>query len=312
MNNIPASTIAPPVSEHIGEFSFDGDESELPEVEIRPRSGWIPIDWGELIHFRELLYFLSWRDVKVRYKQTVLGVAWAVLQPLFTMVIFTVIFGQFAGVPSGNLPYPVFVFAGLIPWTFFSTSIGFAGTCLIGQQHLLTKIYFPRLFVPTAAVCAYLIDLAITLVLYACILFVYGIIPSWHVIFLPLLILLTLGLTLGLGYTLAAFTVLYRDLRYLIPFGLQLLLYLSPVIYPVNMLPNRYRWILSLNPMCGIIEGFRWSILGTAFSPVSLGLAVASSLGILTFGLFFFRRTRAPFRRHRLKPGGFRRQAWTS
>jgi lipopolysaccharide transport system permease protein len=189
----------------------------------------------------------------------------------------------------------VFVFAGLIPWTFFSTSIGFAGTCLIGQQHLLTKIYFPRLFVPTAVVCGYLIDLAITLILYACILSIYGIVPSWHVIFLPLLILLTLALTLGLGYTLAAFTVLYRDLRYLIPFGLQLLMYLSPVIYPVNMLPNQYRWLLSLNPMCGIIEGFRWSILGTSCSPVSLGLAVASSLGILTFGLFFFRRTERLF-----------------
>jgi lipopolysaccharide transport system permease protein len=276
-------------------WSGSGDASDPPEVVIRPRSGWISIDWKELIYFRELLYFLAWRDVKVRYKQTVLGVAWAVLQPLFTMVIFTVIFGRFAGVPSGNFPYPVFVFAGLIPWTFFSTSIGFAGTSLIGQQHLLTKIYFPRLFVPTAVVCAYLIDLAITLVLYAFILSIYAIAPSWQVVFLPLLIMLTLALTLGLGYTLAALTVLYRDIRYLIPFGLQLLMYLSPIIYPVNMLPNRYRWVLSLNPMCGIIEGFRWSILGTPCSPVSLGLAVATSLGLLTFGLFYFRRTERQF-----------------
>ena len=157
--------------------------------------------------------------MKVRYKQTVLGVAWAVLQPLFTMAIFTVIFGRFAKVPSEGLPYPVFVFAGLLPWMFFSTSIGFAGTSLIGQQHLLTKIYFPRLFVPTAVVCAYLVDLVITLSLYAMILAFYGIVPSWHVVFLPLLIAMTLTWTLGLGYVLAALTVLYRDLRYLIPFG---------------------------------------------------------------------------------------------
>jgi len=295
LDSIPSSTLHPPLAGHRDAWAAPGDEPDLPEVVIRPRSGWIAIDWKELIHFRELLYFLAWRDVKVRYKQTVLGVAWAVLQPLITMAIFTIIFGRFAGLPSGDLPYPVFVFAGLIPWTFFSTSIGFAGTSLIGQQHLLTKIYFPRLFVPTAVVCAYLVDLAITLVLYACILAAHRIVPSWQVMFLPLLICLTLVLTLGLGYTLAALTVLYRDIRYLIPFGLQVLLYLSPVIYPVDMLPGRYRWILSLNPMCGIIEGYRWSILGTPFNPASMVLAVATSLGLFVFGLFFFRRIERRF-----------------
>lgn len=298
MNNLDSaspSTIRPPHAGHLDAWTDAEGEPDFPEVVIRPRSGWIAIDWKELFYYRELLYFLSWRDVKVRYKQTVLGVAWAVIQPLLTMVIFTVIFGKFAGMPSGGLPYPVFVFAGLIPWTFFSTCIGFAGTCLIGQQHLLTKIYFPRLFVPSAVICAYLIDLAVTLVLYAFILTAYAIVPSWQVVFLPLMILLTLVLTLGLGYTLAALTVLFRDIRYIIPFGLQLLMYLSPVIYPVNLLPDRYRWILSLNPMCGIIEGFRWSILGTPCDPISMGLSAAISLGLLIFGLFFFRRTERQF-----------------
>jgi len=291
LDSIPSSTLHPPLAGHRDTWAGPADEPDLPEVVIRPRSGWIAIDWNELIHYRELLYFLAWRDVKVRYKQTVLGVAWAVLQPLFTMMIFTVIFGRFAGVRTGDVPYPVFVFAGLIPWNFFSTSIGFAGTSLIGQQHLLTKIYFPRLFVPTAVVCTYLVDLAITVVLYACILAVYRIVPSWQVVFLPLLIGLTLALTLGLGYTLAAVTVLYRDIKYVIPFATQILMYLSPVIYPVDLLPGRFRWILSLNPMCGIIEGYRWSILGTPCDPVPVGFAVATSLGLLIFGLFFFRKT---------------------
>ena len=295
LDSIPSSKLHLPIAGHRDTWAGAGDEPDLPEVVIRPRSGWISIDWNELIHYRELLYFLAWRDLKVRYKQTVLGVAWAVLQPLFTMMIFTVIFGRFAGVRTGDVPYPVFVFAGLIPWNFFATSIGFAGTSLIGHQHLLTKIYFPRLFVPTAVVCTYLVDLAITVVLYACILAVYRIVPSWQVVFLPLLIGLTLALTLGLGYTLAAVTVLYRDTKYLIPFATQVLMYLSPVIYPVNLLPGRFRWILSLNPMCGIIEGYRWSILGTPCDPVSMGLAVATSFGLLIFGLFFFRKTERLF-----------------
>src|SRR4051794_40325038 len=291
MDGMQSAALQAPLPEHLAAWEAGDAEPDYPEVVIRPRAGWIAIDWEELIFFRELLFFLAWRDVKVRYKQTVLGVAWAVLQPLFTMVIFTVIFGRFAKVPSEGLPYPVFVFAGLLPWMFFATSIGFAGTSLIGQQHLLTKIYFPRLFVPTAVVCAYLVDLAITFGLYALILTFYGIVPSWHVVFLPLLIGLTLTWTLGLGYLLAALTVLYRDLRYLIPFGVQAIMYLSPVIYPLNLLPERYRWILWLNPMCGIIEGFRWSILNTPLNPASLALATVLSLALFVFGMFFFRKT---------------------
>jgi lipopolysaccharide transport system permease protein len=298
MNNLdisPSTALPPSLAGRLDDWGGSGEGSEFPEVVIRPRSGWIAIDWKELIHFRELLFFLAWRDVKVRYKQTVLGVTWVLIQPLLTMLIFTVIFGRLAGVPSEGLPYSVFVFAGLIPWTFFSTSIGLAGTSLIGQQHLMTKIYFPRLFIPTAVSCAYLVDLAITLVLYAFILAFYRIVPSWHVVFLPLLIGLTLMLTLGLGFMLAALTVIYRDTRYLIPFGVQILLYVSPVIYPVKLLPERYRWLLSLNPLCGIIEGFRWSVLGSPLNPTSLAIAVVTSLLLLVFGMYFFRRTERRF-----------------
>jgi lipopolysaccharide transport system permease protein len=265
------------------------------EIVIRPRSGWMSIDWRELYQFRELLYFLAWRDVKVRYKQTVLGVAWAVLQPLFTMVIFTLIFGRIAGISSEGSPYPVFVFAALIPWTFFATGIGQAGTSLVSQQNLLSKIYFPRLFVPTAAVCANLVDLMITLGLYSCILLAYRIVPSWRVVYLPLLVGLTVILTLGLGYALAALTVLYRDIRHLIPFLVQILLYLSPVIYPPAVLPRSYRWVLSLNPMCGLIEGYRWAILGAPSDLASLGVAAVLSLGLFAFGLYYFRRTERHF-----------------
>jgi lipopolysaccharide transport system permease protein len=270
-------------------------EDDTPELVIRPRSGWIAIDWDELFHFRELLFFLIWRDVKVRYKQTVLGAAWAVLQPLFTMLIFTVIFGRVAGIKTGDVPYPVFVFAGLIPWTFFSSGVAAAGQSLISQQALLTKVYFPRLFVPTASAAAFLVDMIITLLLFAAILAIYRVMPSWQVVFLPVCMLLTLVVTLGLGYLLASLTVLYRDFRYVIPFLIQILMYASPVIFPLQMLPEKYRAIFSLNPMCGVIESFRSCILGTPWNFSSVAISTASGLMMLAFGLFYFRRTERRF-----------------
>ena len=270
-------------------------ESDIPELVIRPRSGWIAVDWDELYKFRELLFFLVWRDVKVRYKQTVLGAAWAVLQPLFTMLIFSVIFGRVAGIKTGDLPYPVFVFAGLIPWGFFSSGVAAAGQSLINQQALLTKVYFPRLFVPTAAVAAFLVDMLITLGLYAVILAVYGVVPSWQVVFLPAVALLTVVVTVGLGYTLASLTVLYRDFRYVIPFMIQILMYASPVIFPLKMLPPNLQVVFSLNPMCGVIEAFRSCILGEPWNVPSLAISVASGLSLLAFGLFYFRRTERRF-----------------
>ena len=269
--------------------------AEPEELVIRPRTGWIGIDWRELARSRELLYFLVWRDIKIRYKQTVLGVAWAVLQPLLTMVIFTVIFGRFAGIPSEGVPYALFVFAGLLPWTFFANGLGQGGQSLVNQQNLLTKIYFPRLFVPTAAVGAFLVDLLIAFGIYALLLATYRFVPSWQVVLLPLPLALTVLLTLGASYTLASLTVLYRDFRYIIPFLVQILMYASPVIYPARLLPPRYQWILALNPMCGIIEAYRSAILGTPWNLPVLGLATATTLALFAFGLFYFRRTERRF-----------------
>ena len=262
---------------------------DFSEIVIRPRRGWIAINWKEMADFRELLFFLAWRDVKIRYKQTALGVAWAVLQPLTTMTIFSIIFGLYARIPSQDAPYPVFVFAGLIPWMFFSNGVTAAAQSLVSQQQLLTKIYFPRLFVPTAAVGAFLVDMAVSFGLYAFLLLGYEIIPGWRIALLPFLVVGTITATLGLGYTLAALIVLYRDIRYTLPFLIQILMFLSPVIYPATIF-GKYRWILALNPMCGIIDGYRSVFLGTPWDPVTLAVGMVVNVALFVFGLFYFRR----------------------
>jgi lipopolysaccharide transport system permease protein len=266
-----------------------------PQTVIQPRSGWIPIDWRELWEFRELLYFLVWRDVKVRYKQTVLGVAWAVLQPVLSMIVFTVIFGRLAKIPSEGLPYAVFVYAGLLPWTFFSNGVTHGGQSLINQQHLLTKVYLPRLFLPSASIGGALVDLAISFGVYGVILAIYGVMPSWQVAFVPLLVLLTVVAALGLSLLLAALTVAYRDFRYVVPFMLQALLYLSPVVYPVSLVPQRFHWLLALNPMAGIIDGYRAAILDKPWNLVTLTVSTLSALGLLAVGLLYFRMTERKF-----------------
>nr|WP_321465549.1 ABC transporter permease [uncultured Desulfobulbus sp.] len=265
------------------------------EILIRPSKGWINIDWAELYRYRELLMFLTWRDILVRYKQTVLGVAWAVLQPVFMMLVFTIIFGRLAKIDSLGLPYAVFVYAGLLPWTFFSTAVSQSSLSLVNQQNLLTKIYFPRLFVPSASVGAGLVDLAISFVVYGVILATHGIVPSAGVMWLPLLILLTILAALGFGYTLAALTVSYRDFRFLIPFMLQAMMYISPVIYPVKLVPSQYHWLLAINPMTGIIDAFRAAILGTPWNPTTLVVSTLVTIGLFLFGLFFFRKTERRF-----------------
>lgn len=225
-------------------------------VKITPRSGWQAISWRELFEYRELLFFLVWRDVLVRYKQTALGVAWAVLQPLFLMLIFSVIFGRLAKIDSEGLPYPVYVYAGLLPWTFFANSVTQAGLSLLNQQNLLTKIYFPRLFVPTSSVGAALVDLLLAYCVYAAVLFYYQVTPAMTMFYSPLLITLLVIAALGFGYTLSALTVMYRDFRFVIPFMIQAMMYLSPVVYPVSMVPEKFQTLLALNPMTGIIHAF--------------------------------------------------------
>ncbi|MEW6250724.1 MAG: ABC transporter permease [Planctomycetota bacterium] len=263
---------------------------------IRPRRGWVAIDWGELWRQRELLYFLVWRDVKVRYKQTVLGAAWAVIQPLFAMLVFTLIFGQFAKIPSEGQPYAVFVYAGLLPWTFFQNAVTNGGQSLINQQHLLTKVYLPRLFVPAASVGGGLVDLAISFGVYAVILLAYWQAPSWQVVFLPGLLLLTVLAALGLSFVLAALTVAYRDFRYVVPFLMQAMMYISPVVYPVELIPAKYQWLLGLNPMAGIIDGYRVAILGgREWNLTVLGASALTTLVLFVMGLFYFRRTERRF-----------------
>ena len=262
---------------------------------IRPRSGWIAIDWRELWDARELLYYLILRDVSVRYKQTVLGVAWAVLQPVVSMLIFTIIFGRLAKMPSGDQPYAIFVYAGLLPWMFFSNAVTAASQSLVNQQSLLTKIYLPRLFVPAAAVGGGLIDLAVSFVVFAGLMLFYRVAPGWGVLALPALVLLTVVAAMGVGLALAAVTVTYRDFRYVIPFMVQAWLYLSPVIYPVSMVPPQWQWLLALNPMAGIIDAFRASLLGQAWNFTTLGVSTLSACLLLVLGLFYFRKTERRF-----------------
>jgi lipopolysaccharide transport system permease protein len=292
--DIPASS--GPVEQREGDIGIDPSiRAERRCLVIEPRQGWIPIDWQEIYQCRELLYFLVWRDVKVRYKQTVLGAAWAVLQPLLSMLIFTVIFGRFAGIPSDGVPYAVFVYAGLLPWTFFSTSVTHGGQSLVNQQNLLTKVYLPRLFVPAASVGGALLDLAISFGVYALILACYRVAPSWGVVFLPVLVALTVLAALGLSFLLAALTVTYRDFRYVVPFLMQIMMYLSPVVYPVSIIPVRYHGLLALNPMAGIIDGYRWAILGRPFNAVTVGVSTVATILLFTAGLYYFRAVERRF-----------------
>ena len=270
-------------------------DHEVRRLVIRPRSGWIAIDWRELWESRELLYFLVLRDVKVRYKQTVLGVAWAVLQPLFTMLIFTLIFGRFAKIPSDGVPYALFVFAGLLPWTFFSNNISQASMSLMNQQTLLTKIYLPRLFIPSSSIGSGLIDLLVSFGVFALLMIYYGVGLGPGVLAVPFLVLMTAAASLGIGLWLAALIVTYRDFRYVVPFLVQSWLYLSPVIYPVSMVPPKWQPLLAINPMAGIIDGFRSALLGLPWNYTTIGISSASSLVLLAFGLGYFRKTERSF-----------------
>lgn len=248
----------------------------------------------EIWAYRELLFFLTWRDIRIRYKQTLLGASWAVIQPLFTMLLFTLVFGRLAHVPSDDIPYPVFAYAGLLPWTFFSNAITNAGNSLIGSSSLITKVYFPRVIIPAAAVLAGLLDFAIAFLLLIPLLFYYQIELTWKILILPLFVLQATLLALGTGMWLSALNVKYRDVRYALPFVIQLWLFASPVIYPASMVPDRWRWILALNPMTGIIEGFRACLFGRDF-PAATILAVVITIGILLFSFFAFRRAEDNF-----------------
>lgn len=277
-------------------MSTDDPLDDLPERLIYPRSGWIRVDWKELFAYRELLFYLIMRDVSVRYKQTVLGSAWAIIQPVTMMVIFTVVFGRIAKIPHGGLPYPVFVFAGLIPWTMFSQGFAKAAVSLALEEHLMSKVYFPRILVPTAGVAVFLVDLVISLGLYALILLYYGVTPSWTVVFVPLLVALTFIATVSLGLMFAALMVFYRDFKFFVPFLSQILLFVTPVVYPMSLIRNpTHRWIMSLNPMFGIVAAFRSAILGVEWDLPCLAISSASALVSCTIAILYFRRMEHQF-----------------
>ena len=266
-----------------------------PVFVIEPSRLWAPLNLRDLWAYRELLVFLTWRDLKVRYKQTVLGVAWAVLQPLFMMLIFTLFFGRLAGVASEGVPYPLFAFAGLVLWTFFANSVTASSNSLVGNANLITKVYFPRLMMPAAAVVAGVVDFALALVILAGLMIYYGVGLTAGVLMLPVLLFVTVLFALGAGMLLSALNVKYRDIRYALPFLIQLWLFVSSVILPSSAVPARWRWLLALNPMSALVENFRAALFGRPFDWPSLGLATALVLAALVFSAYFFRRMEKGF-----------------
>jgi lipopolysaccharide transport system permease protein len=275
-------------------------EVERRTIVIEPSEGLAALGLREVWAYRELLYFLAWRDVKVRYQQTLLGVLWVVLQPLVSMAIFTVLFGILLQVDSGQVPYPVFAFAGLLPWNYFSQALNRSSTSVVSSAQLITKIYFPRLVIPLSGVLSSLVDFAIALAVLAGLMAVYRIVPTTRLLALPALILLAIATALGFGLWLSALNVRYRDVNYLLPFLIQIWMYVTPVVYGSNLVPARFRFLLSLNPMTGVVEGFRWALLGPAavgdyLSAPLLGISVAVSLAVLVSGAFFFRKTERTF-----------------
>ena len=265
-------------------------------VAIRPARGWTGLELRELWQYRELLVFLIWRDIKVRYKQTALGAAWAVLQPIFGMVVFSLFFGRLAKMPSDGIPYPVFAYCALLPWQLFAYALAESSNSVVANERLITKIYFPRLVIPIAAVLAGLVDFAIAFSVLILLILHYGIIPTWTIATLPLFVLLAILTALAAGLWLSALNVQYRDVRYTVGFLTQIWLFLSPVAYPSSLVPERWRPLYGLNPMAGVVEGFRWALVGRTPPPAAmLAVSVAVVLLLLVGGLFYFRRMENSF-----------------
>ncbi len=265
--------------------------SRAPVLLIRPSRGWQQLKLKELWQYRELLYFLGWRDFKVRYKQTVLGAAWAVIQPFFTMVVFSLFFGKLAKMPSDGIPYPLFAYAALVPWTFFANGLTHSTNSLIENSNLLKKVYFPRLIMPISSVISGAVDFACAFVVLVAMMIFFGIAPTLNIMWLPLLILLTLVTALGVGLWLSALNVLFRDVRYVVPFLTQFWMFATPIAYPSSLLSEPWRTLYGINPMVGVVEGFRWALLGTetALGPMLMISALAALIVLIT-GAFYFRR----------------------
>jgi lipopolysaccharide transport system permease protein len=266
-----------------------GPVPELSSVRIEARHGWLALDLPELWAYKELLYFFVWRDIKVRYKQTVIGVAWAVLQPVLTMIVFSLFFGKLAKIPSQGLPYPIFYYCALLPWTYFATAMQSATNIIVDQQGVITKIYFPRVVLPVAAVVAGLVDFAISFVVLLVIMAYYRVVPTSAIVWLPAFMLLAVLTALGVGLWLSALNALYRDVRYVLPFLVQFWMFASPVAYPSSLVPAKWRWLYGLNPMAGVIEGFRWALTGHGQPPgIMLVASSAAVLLLVVSGLVYF------------------------
>ncbi len=273
-----------------------GRERPVHQVVIEPRGGWQLIDWRELRESKDLLYFLVWRDIRVLYNQTILGFAWAIIRPLISMVIFSVVFGKLVKVPSDGVPYPLFSFAALVPWTFFSSAMVDSSTSLVMNANMLTKVYFPRLVLPMTPVLAKLVDFAIAFVMLGLMMAWYGVAPTRHVAMIPVLVALMVLTSAGIGMLLSAMAIQYRDVKHAIPFLTQVLMYAAPVVWPVSLIPSEYRLLYGLFPMAGVIEGFRAALLDTTPMPWDLILTgTLSAIGVAALGGLYFRRTERVF-----------------
>ena len=270
---------------------------DTPLLTLRPSKGWVSLKLRELWRFRELLYFLVWRDIKVRYKQTVIGAAWAIIQPFMTMIVFSLFFGRLAGIPSDGLPYPIFSYAALVPWTFFAAGLANASNSLVGSANLIKKIYFPRLVIPISAVLSGVVDFLLAFAVLLLMMLAYGIVPTINVIFLPLFLLLALITALGVGLWLSAMNVQFRDVRYVVPFLTQFWLFATPIAYPSSLIQNEtLRALYGINPMAGVVEGFRWALLGTETAPAgTLIISAVVAVALLVSGAFYFRRMEKTF-----------------
>jgi lipopolysaccharide transport system permease protein len=266
------------------------------DVRIEPARGWATLQLGALWEYRELLLFLTWRDITVRYKQTVLGASWAILQPFLTMIVFSLFFGRLARIPSDGVPYPIFAYAALVPWTFFANGLTHASQSLVTSANLIKKVYFPRLAIPLATVLSELVDLALAFIVLVGMMLYYGIVPTVHTLWLPAFVLLALVTSLGVGLWLSALNVQYRDVRYVVPFLTQIWMIATPIAYPSTLLSEPWRTVYALNPMVGVVEGVRWALLDTATAPGPIVAASAfAAVAILISGAFYFRRMEDTF-----------------
>jgi lipopolysaccharide transport system permease protein len=269
---------------------------DVPVVRIEPSKGWVSLQLHELWEYRELLYFFTWRDIKVRYKQTALGAAWAIIQPFLTMVVFSLFFGRLANVPSDGIPYPIFSYAALVPWTFFANGLNQASTSLVASAHLIRKVYFPRLLMPICSVVSGIVDFVLAFTVLLGMMLYYNVIPTLSVFWLPLFLLLALVTSLAVSIWLSAINVQFRDVRYVVPFLTQLWLFATPIAYPSSLLPEPWRMLYSLNPMVGVVDGFRWALLGSAQRPGAMIIvSTLMALALLVTGAYYFRRMEKTF-----------------